>query len=208
MALIFEPPNYRVGPYQGFRTAGRIDAQEMTLVGDMEIDGTLTANLIVGATTVSGHLAADLIVDAGTDITAAVGACNLNYASSTGTFTTSSGANTLSGDVTVAAGKKFTRTTGLVTVLNKSAGYTITDTDPDTIMMYAPGTVVLPTAADNSGRTIVVFNVNASAIVVDGENAETINGAATKSCATQYATLTLFCYDGTWHILAHEGTWT
>ena len=208
MALIFPIPNYRVGPYQGFRTAGRIDATEMTLSGDMEVSGTITAPLLVGATTVSGHLAADLIVDAGTDITAATGACIFNYAASTAAFTTSTGTNTMSGDVVVATGKKFTHGPEFSTVLAKSAGYTITDTDPDIIVMYGAGTIVLPTVADNSGRIIRVFNTNASAIVVDGEGAEPINGVATKSTSGQYASLTLLGYDTGWHILAHEGTWT
>ena len=208
MALTFPVPNYRVGPYQGFRSTGRIDATEMTLSGDMEVTGTLTANFQVGATTTTGHLTADMIVDAGVDITAATGAVIFNYASSTGAFTTSTGTNTMSGDVVVTAGKKLTHGAEVHRALTKVAGYTITDTDPDLVFLGGAGTIILPTAADNTGRSVKVITTTATATVLDGEGAETINGVASKTCSTQYSVIEVMCDGAAWYITDTLGTWT
>ncbi len=54
------------------------------------------------------HIVAPLTVDAGSHLTAAAGVTNIDYALSTGAFTSPSGTNTLSGDVAVASGKDIT----------------------------------------------------------------------------------------------------
>ena len=88
----------------------------------------------------------------------------------------------------------------------KSADYTVTDTDGITTILMTTGasnrTVTLPTAADNTGRKLVVKKVDSGAgtCIVDGEGAETIDGGTTFTLYLQYASITLTC-DGTgWHV--------
>lgn len=59
-------------------------------------------------------------------------------------------------------------------------------------------TVTLPLVVDAKGMTFLVFKTDASAnaVTVDGAGAETINGAATISLATQWTKALLYC-DGT-----------
>lgn len=101
-------------------------------------------------------------------------------------------------------------------ILSKTASYTITDTDPDIVVIGAitalnHTTITLPTAADNIGRIITVIingDPGAKNVIVDGEGSETINGAATKTNSDQYSYLRLIS-DGTgWNIIGSAGTWT
>lgn len=100
------------------------------------------------------------------------------------------------------------------TVLAKTANYTITDTDPDIVVVGALGahaTITLPTVADNTGRIITVIiggNPGAYNCIVDGEGAETINGAATKTNSDQYSYLRLLSTGSVWLIIGSAGTWT
>jgi len=184
-------------------------------IGDGEVTGTLKcAVLSPDANTPSNVLSHDLNVGAGYDIIANAGEDNLDYALSTGTFDSPSGANTLHGNVTVTAGKKVTKGATIERSLTKTAGYTITDTDPDLIFIgaiLAHSTIVLPTAADNAGRTITVIIVEDPGtynVVLDGEGAETINGAATKTNSDIYSMLKVTCNGTGWFIVASAGTWT
>ena len=99
-------------------------------------------------------------------------------------------------------------------VLSKTANYTITDTDPDIVVVgviSAHATITLPTAADNTGRIITVIidgEPGAYNVVVDGEGAETINGAATKTNSVIYSYLRLLCNGVGWDIIGSGGTWT
>lgn len=101
-------------------------------------------------------------------------------------------------------------------ILTKTANYTVKDNDPDTVVVgaitaLAHTTILLPTAADNSGRVITVIvggDPGSNNVIVDGEGSETINGATTKTNSTQYSSISVLC-DGTeWFIVAAEGTWT
>jgi len=99
-------------------------------------------------------------------------------------------------------------------ILSKTANYTITDTDPDIVVIgviSAHATITLPTAADNIGRIITVIidgEPGAYNVVVDGEGAETINGAATKTNSVIYSYLRLLCNGTGWDIIGSGGTWT
>ena len=99
-------------------------------------------------------------------------------------------------------------------ILSKTASYTITDTDPDIVVIgviSAHATITLPTAADNTGRIITVIidgEPGAYNVVVDGEGAETINGAATKTNSVIYSYLRLLCNGVGWDIIGSGGTWT
>lgn len=123
MTLTLGKPTYRVGPYRGFRTAGRIDAEELNIggnidiAGDVTIVGTMAANFTTGATTTTGHLLTDMEVDAGSDMVAAAGESNIDYSLSTGTFLSPTGENTLGGNVTIAGAKTLTTGTGAVSIL-------------------------------------------------------------------------------------------
>lgn len=64
-------------------------------------------------------------------------------------------------------------------------------------------TVTLPAASDARGRKVTVKKIDASAnvVTIDGDGAETIDGAATQSLSAQYASFTLVS-DGTeWWIV-------
>lgn len=108
------------------------------------------------------------------------------------------------------------RLTGPVkqSILSKTANYTITDTDPDIVVIgviSAHATITLPTAADNIGRIITVIidgEPGAYNVVVDGEGAETINRAATKTNSEIYSYLRLLCNGVGWDIIGSGGTWT
>ena len=100
------------------------------------------------------------------------------------------------------------------TNLSKIADYTITDTDPDIVVVWTlsgHATITLPTVADNTGRIITVIiggNPGAYNCIVDGEGAETINGAATKTNSDQYSYLRLLSTGSVWLIIGSSGTWT
>lgn len=110
---------------------------------------------------------------------------------------------------------RITRTgPGKQSLLAKTANYTITDTDPDIVVvgaLSAHATITLPTALDNSGRIITVIidgDPGAYNVIVDGEGSETINGAATKTNSDQYSYLTLLSNGTRWNIIGSAGTWT
>ncbi len=102
----------------GIQCAGTMKSEDMEVTddllvhGDAEVVGTLyVGTLSSGANVSTNHIVSPLTVDAGSHLTAASGATNIDYALSTGTFKSPSGANTLSGDTTVAAGKTLAVTT-------------------------------------------------------------------------------------------------
>lgn len=89
----------------------------------------------------------------------------------------------------------------------KSADYTVTDTDNiRTVGMTTSSTnrtVTLPTAADNTHRIITVKKVDSGTgtVIVDGEGAETIDGATTVTLTGQYDSVTLQCTGSAWLVI-------
>jgi hypothetical protein len=88
----------------------------------------------------------------------------------------------------------------------KSADYTILDNDGiETLGVTAASdvTITLPTAADNTNRKIVVKKVDngSGKVIIDGEGAETIDGAASYTLYVQYDAITLLCTGSAWIIL-------
>lgn len=67
----------------------------------------------------------------------------------------------------------------------------------------AARTITLPTAASVAGLTFVIRKSDSSAntVTIDGNGAETINGAATKVLSSQYETVTLMSDGTNWMIL-------
>lgn len=99
----------------------------------------------------------------------------------------------------------------LQTDINSVSGadYTVTDTDGyrhiHVTASSSNRTVTLPTAADNSDRILTVMNMDGTAnVVVDGEGAETINGATTFTLAQQYESVEILCNGTSWVVLAHR----
>jgi hypothetical protein len=73
-------------------------------------------------------------------------------------------------------------------------------------------TIVLPTAADNEGRILTIIVATdplANTVILDGENAETVDGAATKTTTDAVGTMYhLVCNGVGWISAASTGTWS
>jgi hypothetical protein len=94
-----------------------------------------------------------------------------------------------------------------------AATTTITVATTDSLIIADAGggaiTLNLPAASTATGMTLTVVRKSASNnVVLDGASSETINGSATKTLTTQYASLTIVCDGSAWYITAHEGTIT
>ncbi len=69
-------------------------------------------------------------------------------------------------------------------------------------------TVSLPAASTSTNRFLLfIKTVAANNLVLDGNASETINGATTKTTATQYGFALIFTDGSNWHALL-SGTWT
>lgn len=93
--------------------------------------------------------------------------------------------------------------TAAYTVRTKTTTYTALASD--VLLCDATGgafTVTLPAAATVSGQSISVkkTDVSANAVTVDGNGAETIDGATTLSLATQYTAVTLWSDGTSWWV--------
>lgn len=113
------------------------------------------------------------------------------------------------GDIFLHSGNVAGRLLNLAGVAVSSA-YTILDNDGYTIF-YADTsggafTLTLPTAADNTSRSIIVIKTSSDAnvLTIDGEGAETINGDATQTITRQYKVLWLLCNGTEWFIVPLE----
>jgi hypothetical protein len=115
--------------------AGVADTFVFTTLAQTLVGKTLTAPVINGCTSASG---------------------NFNLSGSTGTFLTSSGANTLSGDVTVAAGKNLTLAVG--------AGYFQVNA------ATSGGIKLLPTASTGSLITVTTVAQTVGAVTLSIPN--------------------------------------
>lgn len=116
--------------------------------------------------------------------------------------------STVSGGVAVTSQSAFT---GIKSV--SGANYTVLDDDGyDLIEVPNNGTartVTLPTAADNSGRRLVIQKTgsDSSSVTIDGEGAETVGGFASYTLYAQYDSITIQC-DGTlWLVVGQVSNW-
>lgn len=81
---------------------------------------------------------------------------------------------------------------------------TIADDDFTTFVAVTTGasnrTITLPTLADNLGRRISVVKADSGAgdVVVEGEGAETVSGAANETLSSQYAKVTVVATSAEW----------
>lgn len=90
-------------------------------------------------------------------------------------------------------------------ISTKTTAYTILSTD-GVILADATSagfTLTLPTAASMSGRSVVVKKIDASAnaVTIDGDGAETIDGAATVSTAVQWTAFRLVSNGTAWFLV-------
>lgn len=90
---------------------------------------------------------------------------------------------------------------------DKDASYTILDDDNLSVIFCSSAnniTLTLPTVADNTNR-VLVFIKNSAAdtgtVTIDGEDAETINGAASYSMAQRYDAVALISNGTYWSIV-------
>ncbi len=78
--------------------------------------------------------------------------------------------------------------------------------DDYTLLVDASGgavTVNLPAAASSAGRILVVKKIDAvaNAVTLDGNGAETIDGAATVATSTQWVAFTIQCNGTAWFVI-------
>ena len=90
-------------------------------------------------------------------------------------------------------------------VISVSAAFSPTHVN-DVVLVSASGgavTITLPPASGNSGVVFSVKKTDASvnAVTVDGNGAETIDGAATYALTAQYQTVTVVCTGTSWAVV-------
>ncbi len=167
-----------------------------SLNGNVAITGTKTFMVNGGASTF------------GSSVTAASGVINgtmdINGATTTAAITVDSGSI-----VTADQYKRRTVTT--------ATNYTILDGGADVYLVgngtgVNTQTVTFPTAADNKGRIITVIVATdplANTVILDGENSENIDGAATKTTTDAVGSMYhLVCNGVGWISAANTGTWS
>jgi hypothetical protein len=78
--------------------------------------------------------------------------------------------------------------------------YTVVPTDK-VILATGTFTVNLPAVASSKGLTVTIKNIGVGVITIDGNGAETIDGAATIISAVQYESYMLTCNGSAWFVL-------
>lgn len=109
------------------------------------------------------------------------------------------------GDVLTVSGGIPSWASPLESVVTKTTTYTATTSD-DTILADTSGgtwTLTLYAASGNSGRKLKIIKTTSdtTALTIDGNGSETINGSTTTTINTQYETLTLQCDGSNWFIV-------
>lgn len=92
------------------------------------------------------------------------------------------------------------------TSYNIAGDYTLADNDKFNFLMGVTSTttmtITLPVAANNKDREVTVYqNIAAGKMIVDGNGAETINGATTTAITTQYIYVRVKCTGTEWIII-------
>lgn len=86
--------------------------------------------------------------------------------------------------------------------VTKTGAYTATNDDYIIDCTSGTFTVTLPASSGRTGRILIIKNSGAGTITVDGNASETIDGAATYSLATQYATIQIVSDGTNWKIIS------
>jgi hypothetical protein len=122
---------------------------------------------------------------------AATGAGTWHYATDTLTLSYSDGS----------AWTTILDPSGAVSVSAKTSNYTLTDSDDVILGDTTSGnvTLTLPAAASRTGRRYTVIKtVAANSLIIDGNGAETISGAATQTLTQRFHALNLVCDGSGW----------
>jgi hypothetical protein len=154
------------------------------------------------------------------NVTSATTSYGLYYDSETGTITNKWGlyfvggsknylANTLLIGTTSDNGVDKLQVTGSISGIGmkqayvaKTGAYTATNDDYVIDCTSGTFTVTLPASGARTGRILIIKNSGAGTITVDGNGAETIDGAATYSLAVQYATVQIMSDGTNWKIIS------
>jgi hypothetical protein len=167
-----------------------------SLNGNVAITGTKTFMVNGGASTFGASVTAASAVVNGT--------ADINGATTTAAITVDSGSI-----VTADQYKRRTVTT--------ATNYTILDGGADVYLVgngtgVNTQTILFPTAADNVGRVITIIVATdplANTVILDGENSETIDGAATKTTTDAVGSMYhLVCNSVGWISAANTGSWS
>jgi hypothetical protein len=161
-----------------FASGGNVGIGDTNPDAKLEI-GNGTPNFIDGLN--------DILVQDDVEVDGTVFATSFN-----GTSMTLSGSTTIGGSLTLP-------------ITSKTADYTITNSDHTVLVSAASAnvTITLPTAVGLTGRVYIIKRTDNSAnsLTIDGNAAETIDGAATRNISLQYQTLTLQSDGANWFIL-------
>ena len=84
---------------------------------------------------------------------------------------------------------------------SKTSTYTVDNEDCIVNCTSGTFTVTLPTAVGLTGQYFVVKNSGTGVITIDGDGAETIDGAANKILSVQYESMTVVSNGANWIIV-------
>jgi hypothetical protein len=167
-----------------------------TLGGNTVITGTKTFRVNGGASTFGSSVTAASAVINGT--------ADINGATTTAAITVDSGS--------IVTADQYKRRT-----VTNSTNFTITDGGADVYLVgngtgVNTQTVTFPTAADNKGRIITIIVATdplSNTVILDGEGAETIDTAATKTTTDAVGSMYhLICNGYAWIKITSLGTWS
>lgn len=114
-----------------------------------------------------------------------------------------SGTGSIVAELTAAEVRTLLGVAPKMVAIAKAINYTAVDRDFVLVTTGASDkTITLPAVASSTDVVIEVKKVDSGVgdVIVDGDGAETIDGAATKVLNGQYTSLTLHCDGSTWHI--------
>jgi hypothetical protein len=106
------------------------------------------------------------------------------------------------GSIPTLTSTQFTTQSFSALTTAKTANYTTAFNDYFIDCTSGTFTVTLQAAASYQGRVLIIKNSGAGTITVDGNGAETIDGAATYSLSVQYATIQIISDGTNWKIIA------
>lgn len=84
---------------------------------------------------------------------------------------------------------------------NQTSTYTVDNEDCVVNCTSGTFTVTLPTAVGIEGQYFVIKNSGAGVITIEGDGAETIDGAANKTLSVQYESMTVVSNGANWIIV-------